>query len=113
MELGGQPKLLFSLWIISAELAHQQNPGVFGTVEDIEKYKARLAELEAKRKDLHQRIPTSWSNDDVIIGRITSDYAVLITWRMAPDCPVQNKDVAENLIDYLLERDAKKSAKAA
>jgi hypothetical protein len=113
MELGGEPKRLFSLWIISAELAHHQNPGVFGTVEDIEKHKARLAELEEKRKELHKRIPTSWDNSDVVIGRITSDFAALITWRMAPDCPVGNRDVAERLIDWLLERDAAKSAKAA
>lgn len=113
MELGSRPERLFSLWVISAELAAQQSPGVFGTVEDLEKHKARLAELEAKRKDLHKRIPSAWDNSDIIVGRITSDFAALITWRMAPDCPVGNRDVAERLIDWLLERDAARSAKAA
>lgn len=113
MELGGETRRLFSLWIIAAELAAQQNPEVFGTVEDIEKHKARLAELEAKRKDLHKRIPTAWDNSDIIVGKITSDFAALITWKMAPDCPVGNRDIAENLIDYLLEQEKPKHAEAA
>jgi hypothetical protein len=113
MELGGQPERLFSLWVIAAELAHHQNPGVFGTVEDIAAHKARLGELEAKRKELFAKIPKSWDTSDIIVGRITSDFAALITWKMAPDCPVGNRDVAERLVDWLLEQDEKKSAKAA
>jgi hypothetical protein len=45
------PEKLFLLWVVAAELAYQQNPGVFGTVEDLAAHKARLTELEAKRKE--------------------------------------------------------------
>jgi hypothetical protein len=90
MELGAEPKRLFSLWVIAAEQAYQENPSVFGTVEDIEKHKARLAELEKKRGELYKNISsrTSWDNSDIIVGRITSDFAALISWRRAPDIAV-------------------------
>jgi hypothetical protein len=101
VELGGHAEKLFLLWVVAAELAHQENPGVFGTVEDIEKHKARLAELEKKRGELHKKIPTGWSNDDVIIGRIGSDFAALISWRRAPDIAVGMGP--EALIDELLD----------
>jgi hypothetical protein len=58
-------------------------------------------------------MPTGWDNSDIIVGRITSDFAALITWRMAPDCPVGNRDVAERLIDWLLEHGHEAKAKAA
>ena len=40
LELGGHAERLFLLWVIAAELAYQQNPDVFGTVEDLAAHKA-------------------------------------------------------------------------
>jgi hypothetical protein len=107
--------MLFALIAVAAESAYQEKPELFGGIDDIDARKVKVAQLAARREELHKRIPTAWDNSDVVIGRITSDYAALITWRMAPDCPVgdKNSDIAERLIDWLLERDAAKSAKAA
>jgi hypothetical protein len=55
LELGGHAEKLFLLWVVAAELAYHQNPGVFGTIEDLAAHKARIAELGAKRAQLHER----------------------------------------------------------
>lgn len=83
---------------------YQQKPDVFGTVEDLAAHKARIAELEAKRAELHGRFPTTWAHDDLHIGKITSDGAALITFAKAPDeVPVHPPATAgERLIDYVL-----------
>jgi len=83
LELGGHPEKLFLLWVVAAELAYQQNADVFGTVEDLAAHKAKLAELEAKRAELHKRFPSTWAHGDLHIGRITSDGAALITFAKA------------------------------
>ncbi len=57
LELGGQAAKLFLLWVISAQQTYRQNPVVFGTVEDLAAHKAPLAELEARRAELHGRFP--------------------------------------------------------
>jgi hypothetical protein len=115
MELGGEPKRLFSLWVIAAELAYQQTPGVFGNVEDLEKHKARLVELEARRAELYKSFPTTWKHDDLHIGRITSDGAALITFAKATgEVPVHPPaSAAERLIDYLLGREEPRARDAA
>jgi len=59
LELGGHPEKLFLLRVVAAELAYQQNADVFGTVEDLAAHKAKLAELEAKRKELCARFPST------------------------------------------------------
>jgi hypothetical protein len=102
LELGGQPERLFLLWIIAAEAAVQQNANIFGTVEDIAAHRARIAELEAKRAELFKRIPTSWDTSDIVLGPITSDGAALVSWKRWPECPVGKGEVAENLIDHVL-----------
>jgi hypothetical protein len=112
-ELGGEKRMLFALFAVAAESVYQEKPELFGGIDDIDGHKAKVAQLAARREELHRRIPTAWDNSDVVIGRITSDFAALITWRMAPDCPVGNRDVAERLIDHLLERDAAPRREAA
>jgi hypothetical protein len=102
LELGGQPERLLLLWVIAAELAYQQNPDIFGTVENIAAHKARIAELEEKRAELYKRIPTSWDTSDIILGPITSDGAALVSWKRWPECPVGKREVAENLIEHVL-----------
>jgi hypothetical protein len=105
------------LWVVSAEQTYQQNPDVFGPVEDLGKHKARIAELEAKRAELHGRFPSTWGHDDLHIGRITNDCAALITFAKAPDeVPVHPPGTAgERLLDYLMaqEQEAPGEAKAA
>jgi hypothetical protein len=115
MELGGHPEKLFLLWTIAADLAYQQNPDVFGTVEDLAAHKARIAELEAKRKELHKRFPSTWAHGDLHIGRITSDGAALITFAKAPgEVPVHPLETAgERLVEYLLRQEHETEAKAA
>lgn len=112
-ELGGEPRMLFALFAIAAESVYQERPELFGGIDDIDGHKAKLTQFAARREELHKRIPTSWDNSDIIVGRITSDYAALISWKMAPDCPVGNRDVAERLIEYLLEHGHEREAKAA
>jgi len=101
------------LWVIAAELAYQQNADVFGTVEDLAAHKARLAELEAKRKERYARLPSTWAHGDLHIGRITSDGAALITFAKAPgEVPVHPPEggnrnfkrptAGERLVEYLL-----------
>jgi hypothetical protein len=102
MELGGRPEGLFLLWVIAAEVAYGQEPGVFGGVEDLAGHKARLAELEGKRKDLHERIARGWDTSDIVLGPIATDFAALVSWKMAPDVPVGKDAIAERLIEYLL-----------
>jgi hypothetical protein len=115
LELGGHPEQLFLLWVIAAELAHQQNPEVFGTVEDLAGHKAKIAELGAKRAELHKRFPGSWAHNDLHIGRITSDGAALITFAKAPgEIPLHPFSTAgERLIEYLLRKEHETEAKAA
>jgi hypothetical protein len=98
---------LFLLWVVAAELAYQQNADVFGTVEDLAAHKARIAELEANRAELHKRFPSTWAHGDLHIGRITSDGAALITFAKAPgEVPVHPPETAgERLIDYLLAQE--------
>ena len=69
LELGGHAEKLFLLWVIAAELAYQQNDDVFGTVEDLAAHKARIAELEAKRKELYGHFPSVWTHGDLHIGQ--------------------------------------------
>jgi hypothetical protein len=116
LELGGQPERLFLLWIIAAELAHQRTDGdVFGAVEDLATHKARIGELEKKRGELYAAFPTTWSHNDLHIGRITSDGAALITLKLAAgEIPVHPPSTAgERLIEYLLRKEHETEAKAA
>jgi len=106
---------LFLLWVIAAELAYQQNADLFGIVEDLAAHKAKLAELEAKRKELYARFPSTWAHGDLHIGRITSDGAALITFRLAPgEVPVHPPETAgQRLVEYLLRQEHETEAKAA
>jgi hypothetical protein len=115
LELGGHPEKLFLLWVIAAELAYQQTPDVFGTVEDLAGHKAKIAELEAKRAELHKRFPSTWAHGDLHIGRITSDGAAFITFRLAPnEVPVHPPETAgERLVEYLLRQEREAEVKAA
>jgi hypothetical protein len=115
LELGSHAEKLFLLWVVAAELAYQQNLDVFGTVEDLAAHKAKLAELEAKRKELYAKFPTTWAHGDLHIGRITSDGAALITFKLAPgEVPVHPPETAgERLLDYLLRQEHETEAKAA
>jgi hypothetical protein len=115
MELGAQPERLFLLWIISAEVAYQQQPDVFGKVEDLAVHRARIAELEAKTKDLYAKFPSTWKHEDLFIGKITSDGAALITFRLAPgEVPVHHpRDAGERLVDWLLRQEGKPEREAA
>ena len=101
--------------VIAAELAYQQNADVFGTVEDLGAHKAKLAELEAKRKELYARFPSTWAHGDLHIGRITSDGAALITFKLAPgEVPVHPPETAgERLVEYLLRKEHETQAQAA
>ena len=111
----GHPEKLFLLWVVAAELAYQQNADVFGTVEDLGAHKARIAELEAKRKELYARFPSAWAHGDLHIGRITSDGAALITFAKAPgEVPVHPPETAgERLVEYLLRQEHETEAQAA
>jgi hypothetical protein len=100
-ELGGESRMLFALFAIAAESAYQEKPELFGGIDDIDARKVKLAQLAARREGLHKKIPTSWDNSDVVIGRIGSDFAALITWRRAPDIAVGMGP--EALIDDLLD----------
>ena len=115
LELGGRPEKLFLLLVIAAEIAYQRNPDAFGTVEDLGGHKARIAELEAKRKELYARFPSTWAHGDLHIGRITSDGAALITFKLAPgDVPVHPPETAgERLVEYLLRQEHETEAQAA
>jgi putative DNA primase/helicase len=77
-------------------------------------HKARIAELEAKVKELYARFPSMWKHEDLVIGKITSDGAALITFRHAPgEVPVHHpRDAGERLVDWLLRQEGKE-AKAA
>jgi hypothetical protein len=115
MELGAQPERLFLLWVIAAELAYQQQPDAFGKVEDLAAHKARIAELEAKTKDLYAKFPSTWKHEDLVIGKITSDGAALITFAKAPgEVPVHHpRDAGERLTDWLLRQEAKPKSREA
>ncbi|MGI8426314.1 MAG: hypothetical protein ACR2M4_06890 [Actinomycetota bacterium] len=114
LELGGHAEKLFLLWVIAAELAYQQNADVFGGVEDLAAHKGKLAELEAKRKELYTKFPSTWAHGDLHIGRITSDGAALITFAKAPgEAPVHPLETAgERLIEFLLRKEAEAAAGA-
>ena len=75
----------------------------------------KLAELEAKRKELYARFPSTWAHGDLHIGRITSDGAALITFAKAPgEVPVHPPETAgERLVEYLLRQKHETQAKAA
>ena len=116
LELGGRPEKLFLLLVIAAEIAYQRNVDAFGTVEDLGAHKARIGELEAKRKELYAAFPTTWTHGDMHVGRITSDGAALITFKLAPgEIPLHPFATAgERLIEFLLREEAKaETAKAA
>jgi hypothetical protein len=115
MELGAQPERLFLLWVIAAELAYQQQPDVFGKVEDLAVHQARIAELEAKTKDLYSRFPSTWKHDDLWIGKITNDGVALICFQKAPmEVPVYPPATAgERLTDWLLRQEGKPEREAA
>jgi len=108
LELGGQPSKLFLLLAIAAELAAQRNDDIFGNVEDFGGHKLRISELEARRKELYGQFPTTWTHGDLFIGRITSDGAALITFRLAPNeiplCP--SETAGERLVEFLLRKEA-------
>lgn len=104
LELGGEPERLFLLHVVAAERASAEHPEAFGAIENIEARRARITELEGRRRELHQRIPTSWTMDDVVLGPIAADSAALVLWKMAPDTPVCKGAPAEPLIAALLEQ---------
>jgi len=103
-ELGGEPKMLFALVAIVAEQVYQERPELFGGIDDIDAHKARIAELEANRAELHKRFPSTWAHNDLHIGRITSDGAALITFAKASgEVPVHPAETAgQRLVEYLL-----------
>ena len=116
LELGGQPERLFLLWVIAAELAYQRNPDVFGTVEDLGS--AQGQDRGASRRSAGSctaEFPSTWAHDDLHIGRITSDGAALITFKLAAgEVPVHPPETAgERLIEYLLRQEHETEAKAA
>lgn len=115
VELQGPPSGLFLLWVVAAETAAKRYPGCFGTIQDLEKHKSRIAEIETKRAEVHQRILTSWTKDDVHIGRITSDGAALVTFAKAPgEVPLWPFPTAgQRLVEYLLRKEAEAEAKGA
>ncbi|MGH8479174.1 MAG: hypothetical protein ACREXK_06300 [Gammaproteobacteria bacterium] len=110
-ELGGQVPRLFLLWAIAAERAAEvtaeRGVEVFGTVEDLPAHKARIAELEARRKELLPRIGVGWEMTDIWLGKITSDGAALVCYGLAPgEVPVHPPATAgERLVDYLLRQE--------
>ena len=114
LELGGHAEKLFLLWVIAAELAYQQNADVFGTVEGLAAHKRRISELEARQKELFAAFPTTWTHGDLHIGRITSDGAALITFRLAPnEVPVHPPETAgERLVEFLLRKEAEAGTEA-
>jgi hypothetical protein len=113
-ELGGEARMLFALWALAAEWVYREKPELFGGVDDLDAHKARIAELEAKVKELYARFPSMWKHEDLVIGKITSDGAALITFRHAPgEVPVHHpRDAGERLVDWLLRQEGKE-AKAA
>ncbi len=115
LELGGHAEKLLLLWVVAAELAYQQNADVFGTVEDLAAHKAKLAELEAKRKELYARFPSTWAHGDLHIGRITSEGAALITFAKSPgEVPLHPPETAgQRLVGYLLGQEREAEARAA
>jgi hypothetical protein len=112
LEPGGHAEKLLLLWVVAAELAYQQNADVFGGVEDLGAHKARIGELEAKRKELYARFPSAWAHGDLHIGTITSDGAALITVaKAAGEVPVHPPDTAgQRLIEYLLRQEVANAA---
>ena len=114
-ELGGEPRMLFALVAIVAEQVYQERPELFGGIDDIDAHKARIAELQAKRAELHKRFPSTWAHGDLHIGRITSDGAALITFAKAPgEVPVHPPETAGGrLVEYLLRQEHETEAKAA
>lgn len=106
-ELGGEARMLFALVAIVAEQVYQEErPELFGGIDDIDAHHKRIAELETKRKELHERIARGWDTSDIVLGPITSDYAALVTWKLAAEVPVGKDGIAERLIDALLAREA-------
>ena len=114
-ELGGEARMLFALFVVAAESAYIERPQLFGGIGDIDARKARLAELAARREELYAAFPSTWTHGDLHIGRVTSDSAALITFRLAPnEIPLHPFSTAgERLIDWLLRQEAEKQAKAA
>jgi hypothetical protein len=114
-ELGGEARMLFALWAVAAEQVYQEKPELFGGIDDIDAHKSRIAELEAKTKDLYSRFQTTWQHSDLWIGRITSDGAALICFQKAPmEVPVHPPATAgERLVDYLLRQEGKPEREAA
>ena len=110
-ELGGDPRRLFALVAITAERVYQEKPELFGGIDDIDARRARFAELEGKRAELHKRFPSTWAHNDLHIGRITSDGAALITFAKAPgEVPVHPPETAgERLVEYLLRQEVAKA----
>jgi hypothetical protein len=106
---------LFLLWVIAAELAYQQQPDVFGKVEDLAAHRARIAELEAKVQELYARFPSTWKHDDLWIGKITTDGAALICFARAPgEIPLHPfSSAGERLTDWILRQEEIGKAKAA
>ena len=114
LELGGHAEKLFLLWVVAAELAYQQNADVFGTVEDLAAHKTRIAEVEAKRKELYAQFPSTWGHNDLHIGRITS--MELRSFRF--DSPRTrfrciHSSAGERLVDYLLKKESEADAAKA
>lgn len=115
-ELGGEARMLFALIAIAAESVYQERPELFGGIDDIDAHKSRVAELGARRKDLFDRFPSTWAHGDLFIGRITSDGAALISFRLATnEIPLHPfSSAGERLVDYLLKKESEAdTAKAA
>ena len=107
--------MLFTLVAIVAEQVYQERPELFGGIDDIDAHKARIAELRAKRNELHAQFPSTWKHTDLHVGRITSDGAALITFAKAPgEVPVHPPETAgERLVEYLLRQEHETKAMAA
>jgi hypothetical protein len=75
----------------------------------------RIAELEAKRAELHKRFPSTWAHNDLHIGRITSDGAALMTFaKAAGEVPVhpRPRPRGRGLSSTLLGQEREAEAKA-
>ncbi|MGH8507393.1 MAG: hypothetical protein ACREVH_01540 [Gammaproteobacteria bacterium] len=95
---------MFELWAIAAENLAARNPEVFGQVDDAKAYDAATADLKTRRQDLFSRIGKEFDQTDLQIGRITSDGAALITFKLAADqvSVAPQASSGERLVNYLL-----------
>jgi hypothetical protein len=111
-ELSGyKASTLTLLCVAIAEAVEEKGSELFGTVENSAALKENVADLQARQKELFDKMLSTMTADDWHIGEADRNHNAPVSFKIAPEVRIYPKaDAGRRLVEYILSRQrAKKS----